>query len=327
MKVGIVGLGKMGLLHACILNVMPNIRLAAMCDKGSLVRKVSGKIFPNALITDDVTKLARQNLDVVYVTTPIPSHFFIVKTIYSENIATNIFCEKTLASDFERANQLCELAEDAGGVNMVGFMKRFGVTFLRVKSLLEQRTLGDLLSFDAYAFSSDFAHVAEGKRVSAGRGGVLGDLGSHVIDLASWFFGDLNVETAQVLSLGAGGSEDSATFTVRGPNRLTGRFDISWCKKDYRMPEFGFVLRGTKGIVDVNDDTIKLKLGEKEPQRWFRHDLGDSVGFLVGGPEYYREDAHFLECVAGGSAAEPGFRTASKVDFLIDQIKSHGGHE
>jgi predicted dehydrogenase len=321
LKAAIIGLGKMGLLHACILKVMPNIDVVALCDKGALIRKVCGKLFPGILIADDVAKLSRQALDIVYVTTPIPSHFFIVKTIYSENIAKNVFCEKTLASDHERAIQLCELAQKSKGANMVGFMKRFGVTFLKTKSLLDQRMLGDVVSFDAYAFSSDFVESTGNQPASGGRGGVLGDLGSHVIDLAFWFFGDLDVESASLLPKG-GVAEDAVTFDVKGSSSLIGRFDVSWCKKDYRMPEFGFRIQGTKGVIDVNDDAVKLEIGEEESRRWFKHDLGDSVGFLVGGPEYYREDAHFIECAMRNSIAEPSFNTAAKVDYLIGRVKS-----
>jgi len=321
LNAAIIGLGKMGLLHACILKVMPNVDLVALCDKGALIRKVCGKLFPGILITDDVAKLSRQALDVVYVTTPIPSHFFIVKTIYSENIAKNVFSEKTLASDHERALQLCGLAQRSQGANMVGFMKRFGVTFRKTKSLLDQRMVGDVVSFDAYAFSSDFVESTGNQPVSGARGGVLGDLGSHVIDLALWFFGDLNVESAKLLPVG-GIPEDSAAFDVKGSDRVIGRFDVSWRKKDYRMPEFGFRIQGTKGIINVNDDVVKLELGEKESRRWFRHDLNDNVDFLVGGPEYYREDAHFIECVIRNSIAEPSFHTASRVDYLIGQVKS-----
>jgi predicted dehydrogenase len=326
LNAAIVGLGKMGILHACILKAIPNVRLVALCDKGSLIRRVAKRILPDTLITDDVAKLSRQDLDLIFVTTPIPSHFFVLRTIYSENIARNVFSEKTLASDYEHARQLCELAQRSEGVNMVGFMKRFGVTFLRTKSLLDEGVLGEIVSFDAYAFSSDFVGVIESRPVSGGRGGVLGDLGSHVIDLALWFFGDLNVESAKLFPAGEA-SEDSATFNVKGSDGLAGRFDVSWCKEDYRMPEFGFAIRGTKGVVNVNDDQIMLELGGKELCKWFRHDLCDNVGFLVGGSEYYREDKYFVECTMQHSSAEPSFQTASQVDRLVDQVKAEGSEK
>ncbi len=109
--------------------------------------------------------------------------------------------------------------------------------------------LGDIVSFKAYAFWSDFAEAAKGSTVSKGRGGVLFDLGSHVMDLALWFFGDLDVTSAKVDLRLVPDSEDTVTFSVASSNNLTGNFDVSWCKKGYRMPEFGLSLIGTKGTL------------------------------------------------------------------------------
>jgi len=39
---------------------------------------------------------------------------------------------------------------------MVGYMKRFAITFTKAKSILDQGTLGEITSFDAHAYSSDF---------------------------------------------------------------------------------------------------------------------------------------------------------------------------
>ena len=182
--------------------------------------------------------------------------------------------------------------------------------------------LGDIVSFNAYAFSSDFAEAAKGSTVSKGRGGVLFDLGSHVMDLALWFFGDLDVTSAKVDLRLVPDSEDTVTFSVASSNNLTGNFDVSWCKKGYRMPEFGLSLIGTKGTLSVNDDEVKLQLIEGVPTRWYRQDLDDHVGFFLGGSEYYREDLHFVDTLANGIATTSNFRSALKVDYLIKQVRS-----
>ena len=52
LKVGIVGLGKMGLLHASLLSVMPNVQLAALCDKSWLMRKLAKNTLKGPLVTD-----------------------------------------------------------------------------------------------------------------------------------------------------------------------------------------------------------------------------------------------------------------------------------
>jgi predicted dehydrogenase len=320
LRVAVVGIGKMGLLHSCILNVLPNVKLIALCDKSALARAVFKRLFKKALLTDDVEKLAGLDLDAVYITTPILSHFFLARSVYLREVANNLFVEKTLASSYDQAKELCALAKKFGGVNMVGYMKRFGVTFRKAKDLLDQGVLGNLASFGAYSYSSDFSGMKKGSEVSGSRGGVLGDLGSHVVDLALWFFGDLQVESAELKSLSRS-SEDSARFTVRNSDGMQGQFDISWCKKEYRMPEFELVVEGTRGIINVNDDEVQLDLSHGGSRKWYRHDLNDSVGFLLGAPEYFREDEHFIKAVLNGSDAEPSFSAASKVDYLLDQVK------
>jgi len=276
---------------------------------------------------DDLAKFFDLDLDAVYITTPIPSHFLVTRTIYSNGIARNVFVEKTLASSYNEAKELCELARSFEGTNMVGYMKRFAVTFMKTKDLLDQEALGEAISFDAYAYSSDFFGSEKSSKTSASRGGVLGDLGAHVIDLALWFFGDLHVDSAKMESLVEGGSEDSAYFIVKESNGLEGRFNISWCMENYRLPEFGLLIKGSKGIVRVDDDKVELKLDDGKSSTWFRHDLNDNVNFLLGAPEYFREDECFIESVLDGGNAEPSFCTASKVDYIIDQVKNRDAKE
>lgn len=310
----------MGLLHASILNTLPNVEVVALCDKSSLIRKVCKKMINEVRVVDNVEKLSDLGLDVVYVTTPIPSHFIVMDTLYSRKIAHNIFVEKTLASGPDEAKKLCELAQSFGGINMVGYMKRFAVTFRKAKDLLNQDALGDVVSFDAYAYSSDFFGSEKSSEKSAARGGVVRDLGAHVIDLALWLFGDLEVNSAKLEQ-----PEDSAQFSVKGADGLEGEFNISWCKEHYRMPEFGLAVRGSEGVMNVNDDRVELTLNNGKPSRWYRHDLKDNVGFQLGGPEYFRENDYFIKSVLAKRNADPSFHTASKVDYLIDQVKSRAG--
>lgn len=325
LRVAIIGLGKMGLLHASILNTLPNVELTALCDKSSLIRKFCKKMIDKVHVVNDVKKLSDLGLDVVYVTTPIPSHFIVTNTLYSRKIAHNVFVEKTLASSPDEAKKLCELAQSFGGINMVGYMKRFAVTFRKAKDLLNQEALGDVVSFDAYAYSSDFFGSEKSSEKSASRGGVVRDLGAHVIDLALWFFGDLEVNSAKLEQPVDGVSEDSAQFSVNRADGLEGEFSISWCKESYRLPEFGLVIRGSEGIMNVNDDRVELKLNNGKSSRWYKHDLNDNVGFLLGAPEYFREDDYFIRSVLEKRNGDPSFHAASKVDYLIDQVKSRAG--
>jgi len=320
LKVGVVGLGKMGLLHASILNTMPNVQLAVLCDKSWFMRKLAKSALDGPLVTDKLGKMSDLGLDAVYVTTPIPSHYSIVRDVYAQNITPNLFVEKTLALNHAQSAELYNLSQKPKGVTMVGYMKRFSVTFKKVKELLDQKILGDLLSFNAYAYSSDFFGATKGS-VSGSRGGVLEDLGSHVTDLALWFFGDLHVSSAKIQSSISLGSVDSIHFEVDGANAFKGKFDVSWVKEGYRMPEFGLAIRGSNGFVRVDESELELALDRTPPEKWYRQDLDDHVTFLLGDSEYTRENDLFIKSIVCNGKPEPNFQTAMKVDFLLEQVR------
>ena len=320
LKIAVVGFGKMGMLHAGILNALPEARLAAVCEKSRLIRRFLGKILRDVSVVDSVEKLSGMNLDAVYVTTPINSHFSVIKSIYEGKITCNLFVEKTLASNFKEAEELCKLARKFGGVNMVGYMRRFSVLFMKAKDLLDKGAIGEPISFKAYAYSSDFFGFKENSKVHVPQVGVVRDLGCHAIDLALWFFGDFKVEKAKTESIVNDDSVDSAYFKVKGSSNLAGEFNVSWCVDGYRMPEVGFIIEGSKGRLSVNDDKLTLTLNNGKRQRWFRHDLGDQVDFWLGSPEYCREDKCFVKAVVSGKPADPHFETAAKVDDVIDEV-------
>lgn len=317
LEVGLVGLGKMGILHASILNTMPNVHLAALCDKSWVMRKLAKQTLKQTLVTDKLDEMAKLGLDVVYVTTPIPSHYVIIKEICEKNIAPNVFVEKTLSSSYPKSEELCKLVGNSNGCNMVGYMKRFAVTFRKAKELLKSGALGDIAFFEAFAYSSDFFGIKK-EGVSNARGGVLEDLGSHVSDLALWFFDD-SFSSIRVLS---STTESSfAHFEVEGLDNLKGRFDVSWAKEGYRMPEFGLIIQGTKGALKVDDTQLTLTLDSARPKKWYRQDLDDHVTFLLGDSEYFRENEHFIKAIIFKEKCEPDFQTASKVDYLLEQVR------
>jgi predicted dehydrogenase len=324
-NLAIVGFGKMGMLHAGILNTFQRVKLVAICEKNSLIRRFLKKAVKDVCIVDCVEKLSELGLDAVYVTTPIASHFPVVKSLCEDGIVHNFFVEKTLASNFNEACELCELARKFGSVNLVGYMRRFCVTFMKAKDLLDGGVIGKPFSFKAYAYSSDFFGLNRNSKVQTPRVGVVRDLGCHALDLALWFFGDLRVKNARLESVVNDGSMDSAYFMAKASSGVIGEFSASWCVDGYRIPEVGFLIEGSYGSLSVNDDELTLSLKDGTWRKWLRHDLGDQVGFWLGSPEYYREDERFVEAVIRGGSVEPCFETAAKVDRLIDEVLVKAG--
>jgi virulence factor len=75
--------------------------------------------------------MAEEQLDAVYITTPIGTHASIVDDLLRSNTAINIFVEKPLASSYEEAEAVCEAATRSREVNVVGFQKRFSPVFIQ----------------------------------------------------------------------------------------------------------------------------------------------------------------------------------------------------
>lgn len=92
--------------------------------------------------------------------------------------------------------------------------------------------------------------------------------------------------------------------------------------KGYHMPDFGLTVKGTKGYMTVNDDEVNLALNQGTKHRWFRHDLDDNVDFLLGAPEYFREDEFFIKSVIEENKTGLDFSTGAKIDDLLDQVRS-----
>lgn len=320
LRIGVVGLGKMGLVHSSMINVLPGVQLVAVCEKNSMIRKFAKKLFKGVDVVDDVAKLTEFDLDAIYVTTPIPTHFPIVKTICSANIAPNIFVEKTLCQKYEESKQLCDLVEKTNGVNMVGYLRRFYVTFRKTKDLLSEGAIGHPVSFRAYAYSSDF----HGTKELPSRGGVLRDLGCYAIDLAQWFFDEFTVDSVGLAAQTEQQPDELISFESSTPDGLIGHFDISWRKENYRMPEVGFSINGADGEILVNDDKVELRPETGKAFVWYRHDLNDGVQFCLGLPEYYREDSQFIDSILRCHRTEPNFSAATKVDQIISQVEKAG---
>lgn len=317
-RVAVIGLGKMGLLHASILSAIPGVQLVSLCDqKKTIVRIAKEFLNQETKVVTDLTLLSNEDLDAIFVTTPITTHFKVIETIYTKKISKNVFTEKTLAKKYDEAEKICEIAEHYGGVNTVGYQKRYCVTYKKALELLNQEIIGIPNRFRAYSYSSDFVGFSQKDltRISDSRGGLIRDLGAHALSLAFWFFGDIITDSEPDI-------DNAARFSVKVQSLrgVEGQIETSWCEKGYRIPETGIVIEGTKGILSATEDKIQVKSQQGEIKSYYRQDLNDNVSFLLWAPEYYREDASFIQSAMSNEQLELDFSEGSKIDKLIEQV-------
>jgi predicted dehydrogenase len=320
-RIAVIGLGKMGLMHASLLGMFKNVELVAICEKNSLVRTFGAKTIPDVLITPDILQLRDSRIDAVFITTPPSSHSPIIKSLCENNITKNIFTEKPLAHNYQQAQELCALSKKYLNVNMVGYHRRFAVTFRKAKALLEAEKLGLVQSFSAHALSADF-FKAKAAKAAIMRGGVLEDSGCHIIDTLDWLLGDVSVVKASIKSIIGEDSIDEANLTVKTSSNVEGNIEMSWCKEGYRLPSMAITITGVKGKMIANEDFVQLdSLGKTE--KWYKHNLDDFAPFSIGGNEYQREDELFLNAIDGKAKALPDFLIASHVEQVIDQANEY----
>jgi predicted dehydrogenase len=317
-KIAIIGLGKMGLLHASLLNTMHEVELVAFCEKNGLVSRFARNIVAGITLVNSIDKLSEFNLDAVYVTTPPSSHHAIISQVLAQGICRNVFVEKPLANNAIESEYLEGLPARLGidSINMVGYNRRFSVTLKKAREIIEGGSLGEPVSFEAYALSSDFQPEDDGSRHA--RGSVIKDLASHAIDLVIWYVGSVVVESIVSSRLSNSGTIDSAVLKVVTNKGLQGQIKASWVESDYRLPEIGFIIKGNKGLTLVaNEDVLELRSDSGERRVWYRHDLDDTANFLIGSADYWREDKAFINAIGSREAVEPNFSTALRVDEII----------
>jgi predicted dehydrogenase len=310
-NVGIVGAGKMGLLHGSLLASTGKARIGAICERSSILRRFLPNLFDQAKVVRDLEDFGTMGLDAVYITTPIPTHFSLALEVMKGGLADHVFVEKTLTSSSKDSTLLAQMAGE-GRITMVGYNRRFAVTFMKAKNLYEKGEVGEAKSFRAHAYSSDFP-VSQAETAGS-RGGVLRDLGSHAIDVTRWFLGEIRVSRGSVRQIQGGVTFEAAAST--GPS---GSISTSWSQVGYRLPEIGLQIIGTKGVLEASDDSVKLVTGG-ETKEWFRPTLQDNVPFLLGGPEYYREDEAFLEALGGSQRPQVDFGSALQTDVVIEEV-------
>ncbi len=328
LDVGIVGLGKMGILHAGIVNSLSNGRVKAICEKEGMIVKAAKKILPNIPFYESVEEmLSQETLDAVFITTPIQTHVSIVKTILDSNENVGLFVEKPLAANGDDAREIAQLASDKDIINIVGLQKRFSPVFQRAKLLLESGSIGDLQFFKGYNYVSDIFREGEGWRFRKGSGGALLDLGPHILDLLLWYLGELRPLSAVQRSFYSSEVEDYVHVVLETPSGVLGTVDVSWSIRGYRLPEIIIEIHGTNGAMVVTDDYVRIQTDAqakgavaREAQTIQKTSLDSSVEFLLADPEFTIEDKYFLESVGSKKAAQPDFRTAANLNQMIDLL-------
>jgi predicted dehydrogenase len=326
-KVGVVGLGKMGLSHHALLHAHPEVEAVA-CDSSKYVLGVLEKNTGVSAYSDYERMLAEADLDAVVIATPSSSHAPMVRAAFERGL--HVFCEKPLTLSAEESEELSRLAEERGLVTQVGYHNRYVAAFQEVRSLLEAGAIGEV----THVLGEAYGPVVLKQKGSTWRsrrsegGGCLYDYAAHVINLMNWYVGrPTGVGGTALPKVFSADTDDAAFSTLYFPDAKTGQLSVYWSDESYRKMTTRITIWGTAGRIFADRqecqvylrDTASLPPGYEEG--WnvrYTTELTEPVWFYLRGEEYSAQTESFVEqVVAGAPKGENGFAAAAATDRTI----------
>jgi predicted dehydrogenase len=205
LRVGIVGYGMMGRLHAYAYRAAPLIRPSSVVftpvvmsgRNAEAVAGVSRDCGIDTWVTDWHQLVERSDVDVVDVCTPPGTHAAIIEA--AALAGKDVLCEKPLATNYADARLALDAVEKSGVRHAIGFNYRRLPAVSLMAEMIANGELGDVHLWRGSWLSDEFvdADIAFDWRFESSMGGsTIGDLGSHLIDMATWMLGPIEEVSA-----------------------------------------------------------------------------------------------------------------------------------
>ncbi|MBI1298900.1 gfo/Idh/MocA family oxidoreductase [bacterium] len=360
--IGVIGMGWMGMVHSRSYRqvadrfydsgIRPRLVICAD-DVAARVRQAQEALGFAEITTDWRAVVDHPDVEVVNVAAPNFLHLEMVRAVTAAG--KHVFCEKPVGRTPAETLEIEALAREAGVHSFVGFNYRWAPLVQHARQLIEDGVLGELTHYRGRFFSM-YGSNPHGlltwrfQEEQAGLG-VLGDLMSHVTDMAHMLAGPIKRVVANRQTFikerplpsaqgthfavgkpgdprGAVTNEDYAGVLVEFANGVQGTLEA--CRVIYGPKcEMAFEVNGTQGALRWNfermneldlylpadsphhDGYTRLYGGPKYPMHG-RFNPGDGIGM---GYEDLKiiEAYHFLQGIADGVPREPSFTAARQL--------------
>lgn len=338
-RVGLVGFGLAGrVFHAPLISSVEGLELAAVVQRSS---NLAAERYPGTTLYRSVEELlADSSIKLIVVATPNDTHFPIA--MQALEAAKNVVIDKPVAL---ASAQVAELVELAGGLGLhvIPFHnRRWDGDFRTIETILREKALGSLVHFESNFDRWKPEPSSRAWKDDSGQGGILFDLGTHIVDQALTLFGPPESVGAEVRRERDGeGANDS--FTIR-LHYYTG-FSVALsanCLASLARPRF--YLRGSRGNywkwgLDPQEDSLSQithieapNWGKDAPEHWgsLRVDVDGGIVThpVETAPGDYRLFYAAVRDALLGTAESPvagidAWRTARVLEWAIESAHTH----
>ena len=291
--VALFGAGRIGSIHAGNLVKEAGARLRYVVDPNAgaaqtLARRHGAEVATVAQVFDD------DGVGAVLICSSTDTHADLIQSAASSG--KQIFCEKPVDLDLQRARACADAVKSAGVACLIGFQRRYDPTFAALKERLAAGEIGEpemlvITSRDPGAPPVDYIKVS---------GGIFKDMLIHDFDIFRWILGD---EAASVYATGScltdpaiatAGDIDSTAVTIRTRKGRLAQINTS------RRAAYGYDQRfevlGSKGMLQAGNHTptevtaaTAASVSRDKPEHFFLERYAKA---------YANEIAHFFDALA-----------------------------
>ncbi len=260
LRVGVVGVGFIGNLHARIFSELPTAELVAVADLDEELAKKVAKNYNCDFYCDAMELYARADIEAVSIC--LPDKFRIKQVSEAAKAGKHILLEKPIATTVDEAIKIQKEIKKYEVRMMPGHLLRFDPRYVMVYEQILLGNLGELIHIRAKRQSTS----AIQERLK-GRTSMMFYSGFHDIDIFQWYAGS-DIEEVYAKKVSKLHEEDCVFILLSFKNKAVGSLEVSYSLPEScrRGPGLGGILWcelevvGTKGAgyVDIFDQGVKL---------------------------------------------------------------------
>jgi predicted dehydrogenase len=213
-QIGALGAGGFGLFALQHFAQIPGVRLVGMASTHREAAFAVAQRFGIPDIQDEDKLLARDDISLVYISTPPFLHY--AQGIKALRAGKHVICEKPLATDLKQADEMIAVAKEKHVVLIANLMQRYNPLYETIRRLIESKALGAFLHgyFENYASDEGLPkeHWFWNRSLS---GGIFIEHGVHFFDMFEGWLGPGKVMCAQRTYRPGTELEEQVNCTVR----------------------------------------------------------------------------------------------------------------
>jgi UDP-N-acetylglucosamine 3-dehydrogenase len=292
-SLGLIGLGGIGRIHLKNCLRLKNAQLTSVADVSKGALKMAEKLGVPNLYANYRDLIEKSDVDAVIIA--LPTHLHAESAMLAAEYGKHILLEKPLARDSNEGKTILQAKNKYNVKLMIGYPALFVDENKRLKAKIESGELGEIQMIYALNLGSGpFVHREDTgapvpvsswwwKKEFTG-GGALYDLGSHMISLARWYFGDVTDASSHLGYRFKLEQEDHAVCLLRFKGGQKGVVVVGWFSQ---QPERRIEVYGTAGFASTEYPESRIT---KIVQLMLRKPLSFQVPYL-------NEVQHFVDSI------------------------------